>query len=527
MRAPRSRLAARPRLVRSALAVAGGTVAFLGFAGFDLWPLAFVAFAPLLLALRWPTPVHGAAALRTGWLYGFVGIWGGYYWIVQMLEDFSGFPTWANLGIASLLLGYLALQFGLFAWLWDRAERRGWHPVIAAVAVWCALEWLFPNLFPFFYGASLHPVPLLVQVVDLGGPGLLSALLVGSGASLYVAWDRRRRGAPRPFVPLLAVGVALGASLLYGAVRIGQVEAAVADAPKLTVGMVQANMGIFDKRLDPLEGRRRHIEQTLELQERVAGLDLVLWPESAFSLFVPEERRNLRDVVTGPRIHVPLLFGGLARRQVEGHTRYYNTAYLLDAEGTVRGTYDKTYLLAFGEYIPFGETFPILYEWSPHSGRFTPGDHVRPVRLGPWRLSVLVCYEDIIPSFVREAVREGRPHLLVNLTNDAWFGDTHEPWIHLALAKFRAVEHRRFLARATNSGVSAFVDPTGRVVAHGPVFERANLHAEVAMLEGLPTLYGLLGDWFALLCLLATALMGWAERHAVLQRLGRRPRSAG
>ncbi len=522
MTSPRSRLLARPRLLRSLLAVAGGTAAFLGFAGFDLWPLAFLAFAPLLMALRWPTPVHGAAALRTGWLYGFVGIWGGYYWIVQMLEDFSGFPTWANLAIASLLLGYLGLQFGLFAWLWDRAERRGWHPVLAAVASWCALEWLFPNLFPFFYGASLHPVPLLVQVVDLGGPGLLSALLVGSGASLYLVWVRRGEGSfvhrVRPL--LVAVGVTV-LYVLYGAVRIRQVDAAVAAAPKLTVGMVQANMGIFDKRLDPLEGRRRHVEQTLALQERVPGLDLVLWPESAYTFYVPEERRNLRDVVTGSRVHVPLLFGGLARRIEGGKRRYYNTAYLLDAEGRVLGTYDKTYLLAFGEYIPFGETFPILYEWSPHSGRFTPGDHVRPVRLGPWRISVLVCYEDIIPAFVRRAVRVGRPHLLVNLTNDAWFGDTHEPWIHLALAKFRAVEHRRFLARATNSGVSAFVDPAGRVVAHGPVFQRANLHAEVAMLEGLPTLYGALGDWFAWLCLLGTALMGWADRRHVSMRLRR------
>lgn len=515
------RLVARPRLARALLAVLGGTVAFLGFAGFDLWPLSFVAFAPLLLALRWPTPVHGAAALRTGWLFGFVGIWGGYYWIVQMLEDFSGFPTAANVGIAALLLGYLALQFALFAWLWDRAEQRGWHPVVAAVAVWCALEWLFPNLFPFFYGASLHPVPLLVQVVDLGGPGLLSALLVGTGAALYLAWTRWRQGDAHPLRPLTVMGLLLAATLVYGAVRIAQVDTAVAEAPKLTVGMVQANMGIFDKRLDPTEGQRRHIEQTLQLQRTVPDLDLVLWPESAITFFVPETRRNLRDTVTGPAIRVPVLFGGLARRRVDGRRRYFNTAYLLDAEGNVLGTYDKTYLLAFGEYLPFGETFPVLYEWSPHSGRFTPGDHVRPVRLGPWRLTVLICYEDILPAFARKAVREGHPHLLVNLTNDAWFGDTHEPWIHLALAKFRAVEHRRFLARSTNSGVSAFVDPAGRVVAHTGVFERANLHAEVAMLDGLPTLYGWIGDWFAMLCVLGMLVMAttrpgrWSRRRQV------------
>jgi apolipoprotein N-acyltransferase len=111
-----------------------------------------------------------------------------------------------------------------------------------------------------------------------------------------------------------------------------------------------------------------------------------------------------------------------------------------------------------------------------------------------WRLTTLICYEDIIPGFVRRAVSEGDPHLLVNITNDSWFGDSNEPWIHLALAQFRAVEHHRYLVRATNSGVSAVVDPLGRVVTRSGVFERASLHAEVAMLQGA-TVYQMAGDW--------------------------------
>ncbi len=139
-------------------------------------------------------------------------------------------------------------------------------------------------------------------------------------------------------------------------------------------------------------------------------------------------------------------------------------------EGEIEGRYDKEYLLTFGEYLPFGETFTILYKWSPNSGHFSPGKSLDPLVLdvhGEKHLvTALICYEDILPRFTNDAVRHGDPDLLVNITNDAWFGDTAEPWEHLALAQLRAVEHRRYFVRGTNSGVSAVIDPVGRVVAH-------------------------------------------------------------
>ncbi len=171
----------------------------------------------------------------------------------------------------------------------------------------------------------------------------------------------------------------------------------------------------------------------------------------------------------------------------------FNSALITDLAGEVRGRYDKQYLLGFGEYLPFGETFPILYEWSPNSGRFTPGMSLSPLPLGAHRVATVICYEDIIPAFVNSVMRTEPSQLIVNITNDAWFGDSTEPWIHLALAKGRAVEHRRYLVRSTNSGVSAIVDPVGRVVAHTGTFREAALRAEVAWLDGR-TPYELWGD---------------------------------
>jgi apolipoprotein N-acyltransferase len=481
------------------LAALSGALYFLGFAGFDLWPLCFLALIPLFVVLEGEGAgsddrpgLGGRRALAVGALFGFVTHAGGYYWLIGMLEEFSGFPLPACIFFAAVVYLYQGGQLALFFWLLARASSRGWPLTPTAVAAYCAVELCYPLLFPSYYCNSLYDLPLLTQVVDLGGPILLTALAIAVNGALYetaraLLLKRRFRRA----LPAVTCA-ALCFTLAYGWWRIGQVECRVRAAEKISVGVVQTDMGIFQKRSDPLEGHRRHLEQSLQLQREVAP-DLLVWPESAVNYVIPEGMRNVRGWLLGP-ITTPVLFGGISRRTVCGKSRFYNTAFITDAEGDILATYDKTYLLAFGEFLPFGETFPILYEWSPHSGHFSPGEHVKPLPFRDWRLTALICYEDIIPGFVRRAVAEGEPHLLVNITNDSWFGDTNEPWIHLALARFRAVEHHRYLVRATNSGVSAIIDPVGRVVKQSGVFERASLHARVAMLGGR-TVYQMLGDW--------------------------------
>jgi apolipoprotein N-acyltransferase len=282
-------------------------------------------------------------------------------------------------------------------------------------------------------------------------------------------------------------------------------------APVLRLGIVQVNMGIFEKRTEAVEGHRRHLEQSRQLED-AGELDLIVWPESAFVSGLP---RRLPTDASHVRqdLETPILFGGVSTGLVDGKRKIYNTVFLTDEEGIVRSTYDKTYLLMFGEYLPFGDAFPILYELSPNSGRFTAGTHVRPVTLGDWRISTPVCYEDVLARFTRKMVREAKPHVLINLTNDAWFGDTQEPGIHLVLSQFRAIEHRRYMVRATNSGISAVVDPLGRIVAQTGVLTRENLRYDVHMLDG-DTVYTRLGDWPGLLGLAAIAWMLIRRRDA-------------
>jgi apolipoprotein N-acyltransferase len=300
---------------------------------------------------------------------------------------------------------------------------------------------------------------------------------------------------------MVAGAALLGVQLVYGLVQMHRIDARVAAAPAVKVGTVQANMGLFEKRQSTEEGLRRHLDMTAALKE--AGAELVVWSETSVMRAerVDTYRERIRDGV-GRHLGIPAILGSVLFEFVPGPRRVilYNSALSTTAAGEITGRYDKQYLLAFGEYLPFGDTFPILYDWSRNSGKFSPGTSLEPLpvvdKAGQTHaVTTLICYEDILPAFTRNAVNaaHGESELLVNMTNDAWFGDTAEPWEHLALAKLRAIEHRRYFVRSTNSGVSAIIDPVGRTVVSTKTFRQETLLATIHWLRA-STVYEVLGD---------------------------------
>ena len=501
-----------PRTRAFALAALGGALYFLGWAGFGVWPFALVCMVPLWAALELGLARSWQHSLAVGWSFGTVMCLGGYHWLVEFLDVFSGYGIVASSFFFVIFCIYLGFNYALYAVLYRMLRRRGWTTAAIVVPILLVVEWAYPALFPTYIANSFHELTLPTQIPDLGGPLLVSTIIVLVNLLVYETsrWGLGRRAAPR--ILLAATFVASAACIGYGAMRIDQVEAKMAAAPVFRVGVVQVNMGIFEKRSEALEGYRRHLEQSQQLEDE-GELDLIVWPESAYVSTLSRDVPWNGDFIRGP-LETPLLFGGLSAERVDGERKAYNSVFLMDAEGIVRATYDKTYLLMFGEYLPFGDTFPVLYELSPNSGHFTAGSHVRPVTLGDWRISTPVCYEDILARFTRKMVREAKPHVLINLTNDAWFGDTQEPYIHLVLSKYRAIEHRRYLVRSTNSGVSAVVDPLGRVVTQSGLLTRENLRAELRMMNE-DTFYTKLGDWPGWLSLLVLAWMLFSRRGAV------------
>ncbi len=478
-------------------ALLSGLLYWLAFAGMDVWPLAFVAWVPLVVAMRRQT-VRTATLL--GWLAGATMNVAGFSWLEEMLRTFSGFPAPVCFLFVLIVCGYQGGRIASLGWLYGRATVRGWPPMLVFAAAFAASELAYPLLFPWYFAATVHQVPVLTQLADLGGPILVGLALVAPNialAELVVARAERRK--PR-VAPLVAGVAAVACASFYGLLRIRVVDAAALAAPAATVGVVQANMGLMEKRVSYDEGLQRHLDASSEL-ERTRQVDFLVWSETSAMRAVRDEsyRQDLRAGVAH-RIGAPAIFGAVVVRRVSDARNYvlYNAAVASDQAGNITGRYDKQYLLTFGEYLPLGETFPVLYEWSPNSGHFSPGKSLDPLVLDVHGeghpITTLICYEDILPRFTNDAVRHADPELLVNMTNDAWFGDTAEPWEHLALAQFRAIEHRRYLVRGTNSGVSAVVDPVGRVIARSGTFRQDTVSATIHWMRS-HTVYELAGDW--------------------------------
>jgi apolipoprotein N-acyltransferase len=494
-------------------AVLSGLLYWLAFPGRSEagWPglLAFVAFIPMRIALQGQTPKR---ATWIGVVTGATMNLAGFYWLLDMLETFSGFPWYFCLFFVVVVCTYQGGRLGLMGWLYARAARNGWPRVPVFLAAFAASELLYPLLFPWYFAATTHKLPALAQTAEVGGPILVGVVLVAAGVALAEPILARLEGRKMGRATILWPALAVAATLAFGAYRIPAVDREAQAGEALHLGIVQGNMALIQKREDPAEGLRRHMQLSAELRSR--GVELVVWSES--SVTFPMAERQYKSVMRESFAHaigIPAIFGGVLYRIDPDRERWFNTAIATDIAGQVTSRYDKEYLLAFGEYLPLGDTFPKLYEWSPNSGRFTPGTTFDPLLVtlhgAVHKVSALICYEDILPAFTNKVVAAAKPELLVNMTNDAWFGDTSEPWEHLALAQLRAIEHRRYLARSTNSGVSAFIDPVGRVMSHTDTFKLQSLDAIVHFLHG-GTAYEVIGDspwWIVSLLLVVGAFV--------------------
>jgi apolipoprotein N-acyltransferase len=493
---PPSTLTAAPQPVplrwAFSLAFLSSVLYFAAFPGIDIWPLAFVAVIPLRIALRGQSAKRG---LLIGWTTGFWVTMIGFYWLLDMLKAFSGFGLPLCLVFMAVLCAYQGGRLALWGWLSTRITNKGWPEPVAFTIAFATSELVFPLLFPWYFGATVHQVPVLTQVAEIGNPILVGVVLVIANLAISEVILNRMDRRPirwKVIAPWAAVPVA---AAIYGVIRIPQIDARVAAAPKAKAAVIQGNMSLKGKREDRNEGLRRHLALSEQANEK-GPLDLIVWSETSVAGAMEQDRAFdfYKSQIT-TKFNAPMIFGGVLYEKAPPPKNYtlYNTALASDRQGEIVGRFDKQYLLAFGEYIPFGDIFPMVYELSPNSGRFSPGPNIKPIELDGHGIAILICYEDVIPGFTNDIVQSGKTELLVNVTNDAWFGDTTEPWIHMALSKFRAIEQRRFLMRANNSGISAFVDPVGRMISHTQPFVQAELVDEIAWLDH-QTIYGFVGN---------------------------------
>jgi apolipoprotein N-acyltransferase len=427
--------------------------------------------------------------------------------------------------------------------------------VIAAPVVWVGLELLRGHLITgFSLGLLAHTqaeFPRLIQIADLAGGYTLSFVIMLVAACLTRMVPLRGASIlPAPLWPLLPGAIAIAATLAYGHWRLGQTPPG-ASGPAVNIALIQ---GSRDTVFEFSEERRREtIDQYGGLTRQAAtqqkNLDLVIWPESMFVLgeFLLEEGATPPPAFDGPPEEFPkrvaalqsdfqVVLANMAARAndntepsretrllVSGNTiafgpggqRVYNAALLANRDGEIVSRYYKTSAVMFGEYIPFGDVFPFLYSLTPMSGGMAVGDGPRVFEVAGLRLAPSICFESCVPHLIRgqilELDRSGtRPDVLVNQTNDGWFWGSGILDLHLRCNVFRAVENRKPLVVAANTGISASIDGNGVIKDRGEKRELKVIITEVRA-DGRASPYHWLGDWpanlLALACL-ALALVG-------------------
>jgi apolipoprotein N-acyltransferase len=477
------------------------------YAGFLSWFL----LIPFFMAIENKSPWN---AFRLGILTGTIANAIGTYWIIGTLSRFGGFPYLISFLFHLVFSLYSGLYISIFAYITTKLglfRKGGLLSALLIASVWTSIEFLFPFLFPYGIANSQGNYLPLIQMFDLFGIYSLSFLIVFVNVTLMRVLKRLLRQSK---APILEVLTSLGLIVLvfaYGFWRIEVVDKKIAEAPKIKVGIVQANFDFFEKN----EDNEDIISEThRSMSESLNSPDLIIWPETAVQAWIPVSGEFL---LSDGKIAIPqikgsyFIVGGLSYKVnkispdgkvSEEDIDKFNTAFLTDSEGRILGRYHKIKLLLFGEYLPFARYIPELKKLSPASGDFIPGNELKLFEIKEKGTSIapLICYEDIIPSFSRKFVKEGA-NLIVNITNDAWFGRTFAPYQHLLLSVPRAIETRRYLIRSTNTGVSAIIDPVGRVVAETEIFVKTTLEGRVGIMDGEKTLYTKIGDVFSWGCL--------------------------
>ena len=459
------------------------------------WSLTpWAALVPLLALATIRLP---RTAFLWGWASGTLFFAVLLRWLQFTFQVYSAIPWPLMYGPVLLLAAYCGVWTGAVAWAvsWLTARRSAALALALAPFLWVAAEWLRGHLFGGFpwgtLGYSQYLRVRVIQIAELAGVHGVSFVLVAVNAALAGCVVLRWRQA---LAGVGATAVLLAGTLAFGSVRL-------AEAPPATAAPITIIQPSIEQ---PLKWEPRHTQETLgiyfALLRRVADEHpaLVVWPETAAPTILRNDPALVeRFRATAANVGAPMLLGSID--VVNG--RFRNTAFLITEAGIV-GRYDKIQLVPFGEFVPLSRVLGFVRSWAQFIAELEAGSRAVVFNGPPAPFGVVICYEGIFPDLFREFVRDGAV-LMVNMTNDAWFGRTSGPEQHLAMYPFRAVEHRVSIVRAANTGVSAFITPTGVIVRRLHLFERGVM-TESVPLRARRTLFTRLGDWLGLLSLAVT-----------------------
>lgn len=480
-------------LVNRTLAVAAGAIATLAFAPFSYPLLAIVSIATLyLLTLK------SDSALLTGWLYGLGYFTAGVSWVYVSIHSHGGMGVLSAALMTLIFTGALAILFGAQIWLYKRLFINGSAP--GFVALWILFEWMRSWLFTGFpwllIGYAFIDTPL-ISLAPIGGVWLVSAMVLIIAVSASHVIHRKK---PTPLLLILTI---LGASYLIPSHWTESSE------QNVSITLIQPNLAQESKW--QIEQVDRHIQNIINLSVQAPATDLLIWPETAVPKLIGRAINQISPLVEILNQQGTTLISGFPRKEwSESQQRnlYHNSV------GTLTGKislYDKQRLVPFGEYIPFENQLRGLIAFFdlPMSSFSLPEQPTYQVETPHGSLAGAICYEIAYPELVRKNAHQS--DMILTLSNDTWFGGSHGPDQHFEIARMRAIENGRPVIRATNNGISGFIDAKGQVLATAPRFEMAIITHEIAPRMG-QTPYQQFGLWPALI-LAAALFLAALYRH--------------
>jgi apolipoprotein N-acyltransferase len=480
----------------------------------NLYMLSWVAITPLLIAIlraRQPQtlqlragikllPASPLQAFLLSYACGILWYAGTCYWIYSVMHQYGGVNTPAGIGILILFCLYLAIYHGIFGLLVSLLAGSGpgnLRALLLSPLLWVAVEFARTRITGFPWGllgtAQVDNIPLsrIASVTGVYGISFEIMLVNAAFATAFLVQREKRK---RLFLAALVAAVILQAGSLLPTPAIPADHNAV---------LVQANVPI----LEGSDWTKPYFNQTLrDLTEVSLGSpshpDLIVWPENPAPFYTTDPL--FRDAVSNVarQSNAWVLAGSIGIRNAterpDHPTEIYNSASLVSPNGAWGSRYDKVHLVPFGEYVPFKQIFSFAGGLTKEVGDFSRGTSRAPLDAGGTKLGVFICYESIFPDEVRQFASHGA-QVLVNISNDGWYGDSGAYAQHLKQSRMRAVENNRWLLLDTNTGVTAAIDPNGRIVASAPRKTRTALRAPYA-LSNSTTFYTRHGGWFAYLC---------------------------
>ncbi|MBN1931026.1 MAG: apolipoprotein N-acyltransferase [Desulfobacterales bacterium] len=475
---------------------------------------AWIALVPLLISIN---EVSLRNSFCLGLLAGFTHYITLLYWLVYTMQVYGHIPLYLSVMILVLLCAYLSLYFGLFSavltWL-------SFKPIICFLIIpvlWTSLEYVRSFLFSGFpwglIGYTQFNLLHLIQISDILGIYGISFIIALANATLYFGL-LYLSGKDRPG-KRISGGICLGTIVMfvlifslvwfYGSRRIQSIDKLASAASTQRINIVQGNIDQAKKWDIAFQSEtiRKYID--LSQLSQADKPDLIVWPETAapfYFLYDLELSQMVQEAVKDIGANFLIGSPSFTHRDKGKTVEFYNSAYLIDSKGQVKSKYDKVHLVPFGEYVPFHQWLPFLGKLVAEVGDFRSGKKGNVIQWGGDDLGIQICFEIIFPNLSRLMV-ENQAALLINMTNDAWFGKTSAPFQHFSIAIFRAVENRRALIRSANTGISGFIDPVGRIVASTPLFEEATMTQTVPLMK-TTTFYTRFGDLFAMVCLTIT-----------------------